>query len=178
MSDISLQKGMKVELVPGAETVYPRALAGMQGIVRGTKDDDFGFPQAFIEWDKNHWRYNGEQDGWTFASHFRPVENEEPEIIGAEIHDVPATPPRQPTEEEEQRIAKYIDAIGRAFERASESDAFFLITLKKDDEGVMNMDMLGSTTDLDLKELPHADLLAFAESEMRRLEDEGEREGS
>ena len=104
MSDISLQKGMKVELVPGAETVYPRALAGMQGIVRGTKDDDFGFPQAFIEWDKNHWRYNGEQDGWTFASHFRPVENEEPEIIGAEIHDVPATPPRQPTEEEEQRV--------------------------------------------------------------------------
>lgn len=178
MAEINLSKGMLVELVPGAETVYPRALAGMRGIVRGLKDDDgYGFPQAFIEWDKQHWRYNGEKDGWTYASHFRPVEGDgesEVEIVGAEVYEIPSTPPRIPTEEEDEQMESYINTIGFGFERASESQGFFLITFKRTEEGALKLEMLGAATDPDLAELPQSHILKFAEMEMRRLETEAE----
>lgn len=171
--ETKLEKGMIVELKPGTEVVYPRALAGMRGVVRGLKEDDAGFGQAYIEWDKEHWRYNGEQDGWTFATHFRPVEGVEHEILGTEIHEVPPTPPRIPSEEEQERIDQYIAAIEAAFEKASESEAFFLITLKRDSEDdTLQMNIITSTTDEELKELPSSALLRFAEEEMRRKEEE------
>jgi hypothetical protein len=30
---------------------------------------------VYIEWDKDHWAYNGEPDRWAFESHFDPVED-------------------------------------------------------------------------------------------------------
>jgi hypothetical protein len=51
------------------------ACAGNQGWIRGRqKDPKFGYPQVFVEWDMDHWAYNGLDNVWTFESHFDIVE--------------------------------------------------------------------------------------------------------
>src|SRR5574338_1211558 len=64
--------GTKVELRPEMAGVYAKATAGSVGTITGVKEDE-GFDMVYIEWDKTHWRYNGEPDGWTFESHFVPT---------------------------------------------------------------------------------------------------------
>lgn len=63
----------------GEDGVYPFACAGNEGWVRATKHDEVGWPLVFIEWDKDHWSYNGEKDQWTMEDHFDPVGESMPE---------------------------------------------------------------------------------------------------
>lgn len=58
----------------GQDSIYPAAYAGAEGWVRERDHDPHGFPRVFIVWDKTHWTYNGEQDGWTFDDHFDTIE--------------------------------------------------------------------------------------------------------
>src|SRR5881628_1363731 len=89
----------RVALKDGADNVYIYALAGTEGWVRGFKTDAEGFELVKIEWDKEHWRYNGQPDGWTFADHFYvvgppspPQENREPEAEEKiELPELPAS---------------------------------------------------------------------------------------
>ncbi len=46
----------------------------MEGWVREKTHDEYGYPMVYIEWDKKHWAYNGERDGWTMEAHFDPKE--------------------------------------------------------------------------------------------------------
>ncbi len=46
---------------------------GNEAYIRGVKSDRWGLPMILIEWDKNHWTYNGAPDGWTFPDHFEKV---------------------------------------------------------------------------------------------------------
>src|ERR1700689_3762293 len=48
---------------------------GNEGTIAAIQEDRFGLPQVFIQWDKNHWTYNGAPDGWTFEDHFDIVES-------------------------------------------------------------------------------------------------------
>src|SRR3954463_12981755 len=73
--------GAKVELLPGCEDVYSRAVSASQGVVRKRQFDEAGFPLVYIEWDKEHWRFNEEEDGWTFASHFKVIGEADPPTI-------------------------------------------------------------------------------------------------
>ncbi len=57
---------------PGFYNGFSRA--GQQGWVRKRKRDRYGFPQVFIEWDKDHWAYNQQPDIWTWEGHFEAVE--------------------------------------------------------------------------------------------------------
>lgn len=77
MSETPLEIGQRVELIPGREGVYKSAVAGSQGVIKHRKVDDEGFPMVFVEWDKSHWRYAGEDDGWTYESHLRPLKGVE-----------------------------------------------------------------------------------------------------
>lgn len=64
-----------VELKPGFEEFYPdNVIVGSRGWITKERTDSDRFDLVFIEWDKEHWRYSGQPDGWTFASHFREVE--------------------------------------------------------------------------------------------------------
>jgi len=47
---------------------------GNEGWVRNHRADEHGYPQVLIEWDHDHWSYNGAQNCWTWEEHFDIVE--------------------------------------------------------------------------------------------------------
>lgn len=49
---------------------------GNEGWVRKIKYDKYGYPRILVEWDKDHWSYNGAQDTWTWEGHFEAVEGD------------------------------------------------------------------------------------------------------
>lgn len=69
----SLTLGMLVELKDQYSNVYPTSPTGARAWVRRRREDPGVDPEIYVEWDKTHWRYHGERDGWTFAHHFQPV---------------------------------------------------------------------------------------------------------
>jgi hypothetical protein len=71
------QVGERVKLKDGidVEPFYgPYARIGQEGIVRKIAYDSYGYPHLFIAWDENEWRWNGQESGWTWATHFEPVD--------------------------------------------------------------------------------------------------------
>lgn len=52
------------------------ACVGNEGWITGVREDSFGLPEVRVEWDKNHWAYNGIQDSWTFPDHFEIIEDD------------------------------------------------------------------------------------------------------
>lgn len=170
--DSNLKIGERVELLPGREDVYDQVFPASPGVVSGLRKDEYGYPQVYVIWDKDHWRYNGEPDMWTFASHFRPIEGAERELIGPEVHEVPSSVPDReafiPTEEQEEMMESYMDTLIAAADKASESDAFFFICLKHDEEGHNGLEMLHAIADKRYRHISIADVFAFAEREMRR----------
>jgi hypothetical protein len=57
---------------PGLYNGFSRV--GNEGWIRKRKRDKYGYPQVLIEWDKDHWAYNGQEDGWTWEGQFEAVE--------------------------------------------------------------------------------------------------------
>lgn len=56
------------------------ACVGNEGWIRKRRRDTrFGLPEVYIEWDKNHWTYNGAENRWTFEDHFDLVEESMPD---------------------------------------------------------------------------------------------------
>lgn len=53
---------------PGLYNGFSRV--GNEGWIRKRKRDKYGYPQVLIEWDKDHWAYNGQEDGWTWEGQF------------------------------------------------------------------------------------------------------------
>lgn len=127
----------KVELLPGCDEVYRYAVAGSQGTVRDTREDEFGFSMVWIQWDRDHWRYNNEPDGWTFASHFRAIEDPDP--VAEQVAKAQQRRDDERCEHcghehnpEVREAEKYLNAVEQAMMNAVESDGFLLITLTED----------------------------------------------
>lgn len=59
----------------GQDQLYTNACAGSEGWVRNTDFDTQGYPMIYIEWDKDHWAYNGESDRWAFEAHYDIIED-------------------------------------------------------------------------------------------------------
>lgn len=120
----------RVALAEGVDDVYQLALPGTQGWVRDHKKDPDGFDMVAVEWDKDHWRYNGQPDGWTFAEHFKVIgppsasDGDKPIPLSLET-ELP-----QPALTDDQ-IEEFIEVISEAMEAASESDGFFILTVQK-----------------------------------------------
>lgn len=82
----SIEIDQYVRLKPnGEDALYQAACAGSPGWVRKHDHDKIGWPMVWIEWDKDHWSYNGEEDKWAIEAHFEPVEE-----------DMSDTPPQLP----------------------------------------------------------------------------------
>jgi hypothetical protein len=47
---------------------------GNTGWIRKRKFDKYKYPQVYIEFNKDHWSWNGTEDGWTWQSHFEVAE--------------------------------------------------------------------------------------------------------
>jgi hypothetical protein len=65
---VKLREGVDPSLYGGFSRV------GNEGWIRKRKRDRYGYPQVLIEWDKDHWAYNGQKDGWTWEGQFEAVE--------------------------------------------------------------------------------------------------------
>src|SRR5438552_2393978 len=127
----------RVALKNGADSVYVFALAGSEGWVRDHKKDDDEFDLVLVEWDKDHWRYNGQPDGWTFASHFKiigdpelPVEkDDDKEEAAHEVEELLAqlSEKSDPIEEQDD-VEEFMEKLSDAMEAASESEGFFMVT--------------------------------------------------
>jgi hypothetical protein len=68
---VRLRDGVDPSLYNG----YSRV--GNTGWIRKRKLDKYGYPQVYIEFDKDHWAYNGQEDGWTWEGQFEAVEENE-----------------------------------------------------------------------------------------------------
>lgn len=163
-----------VELLPDCEQVYARAVAGSRGTIRACETDDYEFEKVYIEWDKAHWRYNEEPDGWTFASHFKPVEGELQLVgEGAEIESEAPCPDCGHHHPDETHVEKYVDDIMSGFEQAAESDGFLLITMQRRFDPELGAEVVilnthrGSAID-DLNLIAEADIFRFIEDYKRR----------
>lgn len=125
----------RVALKDGADNVYIFALSGSEGWVRDTKTDDDGYELVLIEWDKDHWRYNGQADGWTFSEHFKvigppdpPDQEQELEVTfeGQPLDTIISDPPPA-----DHQVEAYIDTLTEAMDAASESEAFLMIAVRR-----------------------------------------------
>lgn len=143
----TLKPGQRVRLKDGYDALYDWARVGAEGVVREVNYDSAGWPFALIEWDSDHWTYEGEQDGWQPESHFEPVEEPEmsedldPEVVARITAQVLAQlKGEQPRDEDrnvapepvdDEQAAKYAAALDYAKSELEDSEAFLVIIVKK-----------------------------------------------
>lgn len=134
---------MLVELLDQYTDVYPRSVSGARGRVRMRREMPQVEPEIFIDWDKTHWRYHNETDGWTYEHHFRPVDisvpsDPDPSLMETILDDAsdqldaercPECGGFHPAESD------YLDTLMQSQEAALASDAFLTITLSPRQEG-------------------------------------------
>ncbi len=127
-----IDKGTKVELLAGVEGVYKKAIAGAQGLVTDTRIDE-GFPIVYVEWDREHFRYTGEDDCWTFAQHFQPIE---PDI---DLFEFLENPERflekifarvKDEEDQDELIEGFIASLTKTLNVLADSDGFLVVATK------------------------------------------------
>lgn len=129
-----------VELTDEAEGLYQKASSPARAIVKQNQVDEYGYHKIYIEWDRDHWRHNGESDKWAYASHFEivriPAFQEDEEEYPFEEQFI--------TEEE----AKLQSAIESAAVIASDGEGFMLISLERDQKGELYPTIvIGSSSD-------------------------------
>src|SRR3954467_9670267 len=77
----------RVRIKDDVTHMYPMARVYSEGVVGDRTHDNLGYPMIFIEWDKDHWAYSGEEDRWVLEAHFDKVEEskmeEKPDIVEA-----------------------------------------------------------------------------------------------
>jgi hypothetical protein len=129
----------KVELLPGRDEVYQFAQSGSRGWARKTTVDELGFPMIYVEWDKDHWKYNGEEDGWTFESHFKMIE--EPPTPPASVATELIQQAQARRDEERcqhcgeehgadvQKASEFLAILEKATQAAAAAEGFFVVTI-------------------------------------------------
>jgi hypothetical protein len=134
----------------GEDQLYSAACAGSPGWIRKHDHDKVGWPMVWIEWDKEHWSYNGEEDRWAIEAHFEPVEetmSEEPKppVDGGKMMEMFAeflktqgiepgaqaesTPPpsSEPEDEQAKHKEQYGQLLDAVYEQMKEADSFLCI---------------------------------------------------
>jgi hypothetical protein len=148
MTEFRFKKNQRVRLKDQPANLYHRAFVGSEGWVRECREDEVGFPMVKIEWDKEHWAYNGERDMWTFEEHFEPVESEEsmPEnndfldrlaafIAEEQKRQADGKEPQDDTgsiNDDVDRDAQYLAVLDAAVEYAREAEAFLLVAVRRE----------------------------------------------
>jgi hypothetical protein len=134
----------------GQDSFYPFAMAGSPAWIRKQDHDDLGYPVVFVEWDKEHWSYNGEEDRWTMESHFEPIDPEEieesedmpenqlPEELANLFKQFLESQGVMPKSEDNEAPSseaidqKYETALDEGVEFAKSADAFIILAIKKE----------------------------------------------
>jgi hypothetical protein len=131
-----IEVGQRVELLPDYDQVYKKAVGGAQGYVRDKERDEDGFDTVRIEWDKEHPRYTGQPDGWSFEHHFVPVYEttifnavEDPKILAKRM--IEKAQEQLGEEDAEKATEQYIEQLNAVVNLLAESDGFILIATKQ-----------------------------------------------
>ena len=95
--------------------VYVRAYGGSLGYVKDTRIDEFEFEKIYISWDRKDWRYNGQKDGWTYASHFTLKEMPKKEEKSNKIEELDA----------------FMSELQKGLDAASGAEGFVLVVAKR-----------------------------------------------
>jgi hypothetical protein len=114
--------GARIALKDQFDQLYSRAFLGSEGTILDINEDYDGFLMIYVSWDQEHWRYNGEPDGWTYASHF--------DVIAPPSKDLIDLPKKEDIEDFDQ-IDGYIDELASATDSASEGEGFILISVRR-----------------------------------------------
>lgn len=149
-------KNQRVRLLGAPSNLYPLAAVGSEGWIRNLNHDNFGYPIVFIEWDKDHWTYNGEHDEWTLEDHFEAIEketmrNHDPreranDILEQLLSEASAAEPAKESKGRNMIRAfmesvqwpprdKLAETLSKAALQAADDESFLLITIHKDEEG-------------------------------------------
>jgi len=152
----------RVRLRPEVSEIYAMAPAYSEGWVRGRRIDPIGdFKMVFVEWDSEHWTYNGQPDMWTFEEHFDKVESKgklmaddiNKEQVASALDVLAKALLGDKTEKPENAEGKTQEEIGeeraeavtpdkmkqfehvfaKAVEVAKDSDAFIIACVRKED---------------------------------------------
>ena len=129
----------RVRIKDAMTHMYPNARAYNEGIVRQQMHDNFGYPLIYVEWDKNHWAYSGEQDRVVLEAHFDPIE----EDMSDESKDLrelmEALLERLNGGEEDPRPTEddytYDKVLDKAMKDASEGEAYIVIVAAQESHG-------------------------------------------
>src|SRR5436190_12058316 len=75
MVDFRLPINSRVKLKDGIDPALYKGYSctGNEGWIRNRRQE-MGYPQVLIEWDRNHWSYNGAPNCWTWEDHFDLIE--------------------------------------------------------------------------------------------------------
>lgn len=129
-------KDQRVRLRDGVDPNFygGMSVTGGEGWIRKlTREEKFGFPKVYIEWDKDHWAYNGAQDTWTWEGHFETAgeimaeDNEYEEFLAwKEFKKQQKNPPSQDIESSKESFDEEI--LGMI---ENKEDLGFLTTLEK-----------------------------------------------
>lgn len=136
--------GTVIELAVGMEDWYQGAQPGCRAIVADTRIDDDGFEVIYVRWDKEFSVYKAPQeDGWCFPGHFIDVGNTTAEqyaaqmIARSEDQDVCAEcGGNHATHDDEELQTHYLASLHAATEAAAEGEAFALIWISRETQGV------------------------------------------
>lgn len=144
MTDFKFKAAQRVRLKHDVAELYRRAFGGSEGFVRGRKKDSVGFPMILVEWDKDHWTYNGEEDMWTFEEHFEAVEeltmpsinNDDDNLADALINFLKnwkdeSGEPDHEDDSHEDTEQQYYATAREATESVEDGEAFMIFTVKR-----------------------------------------------
>lgn len=118
--------------------MYPHARVWSEGTVMKRMHDHHGYPLIWIEWDKDHWAYSGEEDRWVLEAHFDVVENtmaeeDKPDFMDAlwelmQQHrkDTGREEPK-PKDTRPTGPLSYEDILNKGYDAAEKGEAFILV---------------------------------------------------
>lgn len=143
----SLKQGQKVRLRgEGQDNLYDFAYPGSTAWVRHLDHDKMGYPMIYIDWDKNDWKYNGEENKWALEAHFEPIgddmsdENSKSEGLEEfleafkEFIQTKSGDPRESKKDPDSSLSTeqtFKKSLAAAYNAAEDADAFMLITVKR-----------------------------------------------
>jgi hypothetical protein len=136
-----------VELKGEAEDLYREATSPARARVKRFRVDEYGYDKVYVEWDKDHWRSQGESDRWTYASHFDVVSLPDDSYL------------EQDKYEEEDSTDKLKGALEAASKIACYGEGFVMITLERDPEGELYPKVIVSSTSDEAESLFEEEIL-------------------
>lgn len=135
MAELSpIKIGSKVALLPGREAVYEKAVAGSQGTIVAKKPDKDGFRMVYIEWDRDHWRYSGQDDQWTYEEHFKPIDQngifaalDDPQGFASQVLER-----AKDRGKDEEEMEEFIERLDEVVNLLSDSEGFIVLTARRE----------------------------------------------